>query len=124
MFMRILWTVFLAGLLTGAGWPAQASRNVSDELKQSREELNELLTKYTDQHPRVQMKREQIAQLQKAAALQGASGASLQTKKARELHKATEELNELLTKYTDQHPAVVAKRHQIIARERGLTSNR
>jgi hypothetical protein len=121
--MKILWTVCLAVLLGGAGLAAQASRSASDELNKSREELKQLLTKYTNQHPRVLMKREQIVNLEKAAALQGNSEPLLQLPKARELQKALENLKELLTKFTDQHPAVVAKRQQIVALEKSLNSD-
>jgi|SRR5581483_4739033 len=161
--MKILWTVCLAVLLSGAGLASQAPRSAPDELNKPREELKELLTKYTDEHPRVLMKREQIANLEKlvalyrllkareeldelltkytnqhpllvakheqiaglerAAALQGSSEPSLQLQKARELQKALEELNDLVRKYTDQHPAVVAKRQQIVVLEKSLNSN-
>ncbi|HZR20698.1 MAG TPA: hypothetical protein VFE51_25685 [Verrucomicrobiae bacterium] len=92
-------------------------------LLKAREELDELLTKYTNQHPLLVAKHEQIAGLERAAALQGSSEPSLQLQKARELQKALEELNDLVRKYTDQHPAVVAKRQQIVVLEKSLNSN-
>jgi hypothetical protein len=109
--MKILWTVCLAMLLGTAGLGAQASQSASDGLNKSREELKELLTKYTDLHPLVMMKREQIGNLEKVVAL-------------RELLKAREELGELLTKYTNLHPLLVAKREQIAGLEKAAARQR
>lgn len=148
--------------MSGVGLAAQASRNAADELNQSRkeleelltkytdlnpqvlmkreqianlekvvavgqllkarEELDDLLTKYTDQHPLLFAKREQIAGLEKTAALQGSSEPSLPSRKVAELSQALQELNSLLTEYTDQHPRVVAKRQQIANLQKSLSS--
>ncbi len=105
--MKILWIACWTVVLTGAGLAASTLPNPSGELNESREELNALSTNYTDQHPLVLMKREQIAKLDQAVALE-----QLQ------LQKAREQLKDLLTKYTDQHPLVVAKRGEIAGLEK------
>ena len=97
------------------------------QLLKAREELNELLTKYTEQHPLVVAKHEQIARLEKTIAPQKRAQESSQPaptmETVRELQKAIQELNELLTTYTGAHPLVVAKLQQIDALEKSLKSN-
>ena len=125
--MEIVWIVCLTMMMTSRGLSSDTFPGASDELNKSRQDLNVLLTKYTDQYPLVVAKREQIAGLEKSVAPQWRAQQSPQPAPAlgrvRELQKALQELNHLLTKYTDQHPLVVAKHQQIIALEKSLKSD-
>ena len=90
------------------------------QLLQAREQLNEVLEKYLNQDALLVAEREQIGDPERAAALQRSSEISLQPN-VNELQKALEELADLLTTYTDLHPAVVAKRQQIYALRKALS---
>ncbi len=118
--LSVCLTVLLPGLLLAAG----RSRSTGYELQKANEELQGLRIRYTDQHPLVLAKREQIGALEKRAALrqheQSVPGRSPQNKKA--LQKACQELNALLTRYTERHPLVVAKREQIVSLEQAANS--
>jgi hypothetical protein len=94
------------------------------ELDEAFTDLNDLLTRYTEQHPKVLAKREQIARLQKALGLQRREHEipqpSLLLQTRRELDEAFTDLNNLLTRYTEQHPKVLAKREQIARLQKAL----
>jgi uncharacterized protein involved in exopolysaccharide biosynthesis len=94
------------------------------ELEEAFTDLNDLLTRYTEQHPKVLAKREQIARLQKALAPQRREHEipqpSLLLQTRRELDEAFTDLNDLLTRYTEQHPKVLAKREQIARLQKAL----
>jgi uncharacterized protein involved in exopolysaccharide biosynthesis len=107
-----MWITCLTVMLTSASFAAGPSSSLRDELRRSREELNALLIKYTDKHPLVVAKRDQIAKLEKSIPVHQLH---------MQLRIASEDLENLLTKYTEKHPLVVAKREQIAALEKSAS---
>ncbi len=105
--MKIMFAVLVATVLPWvSSLRAGQSDNSSERLRKDLEELNVLLERYTELHPAVIAKRQQIAELQK-----GLSAASV--KESQSLQSAREELKRLLEKYTDRRPAVVEQRQRI-----------
>src|SRR5579859_3616992 len=102
------------GVLAGDPLPSTAN-----ELQKGREELNDLLTRYTERHPLVMARRQEIVALEKRAALQQPQQAkpTYSPQLLESLRKAREELNDLLTRYTERHPLAVARRAEIVALE-------
>ena len=84
----------------------------SAELRKLRDQLNDLLLRYSEEHPAVKKLRSQIADLEQKQNRKAALQLTLSHDTPRML-KLREQLTDLLVRYTDQNPAVQKVRLQI-----------